>query len=1075
LYIRFIKNPIIHLNKKNMKHGILLFTILIFIVGTRIYVSAQGVTTSAITGKVIDSNGGPVYLANIVALHEPTGTLYGATSGDDGYFNIRNMRIGGPYTVTVTFVGYKDGVEQNIYLQLNNTYKVDMTLIEAAGELGEVVISANQNNVIDPDHTGAKTSINKQEITSMPTLKRSQEDLTRLTPQSNGNSFNGHNNLYNNFSLDGSIFNNPFGLDYATPGGQTDAQPVSLDAIEQIGVSIAPFDVREGGFTGAGVNAVTKSGTNDFTGSAYYYFKNHNLIGSTVGNTKSPNVDFSSNLFGFTVGGPIVKNKLFFFISAEGERRNEVAHGWLADNGENTGEANVTTVNEDSIRMVQTRLRDYWNYEPGAYQQYNHETYNNKLLVKLDWNVSKNHQITLRYNMLDAWKDILPHPEAIIGRGPTSFRLPFENSSYQISNKINSIVGEWNSNYNNKWSNRMIFGYTQFRDSRTPHSAQYPVIDIFNQYGELAITMGSEMFSTHNILNQDVWQFTDNITLYADRHTITMGVNFERFYFENSFNLFYYPWFTFGSVKDFLANDSVNGINFNATVGVSNKKAYNWAYVDVGQLGVYAQDEFQVNDKLNLIFGLRIDIPMYFNDIPYTEAVQEVVDFDGWVDEDGNSAKVNPSQWPKSQILWSPRIGFNWNVKGKDELQVRGGTGIFTGRIPFVWLGNQASNSGIYTGYTFQVNSTIEDFKWPQSWKTDLAFDWKFAKGWLGTFEAIYSKDVNQVVHRNYNMDKPTGSLTGTGDTRQIFTSFSESNIYSSSEGSIGFLDAGTIVLDNVKEGHQFSLTAQLTKVWDFGLSIMGAYTYLDSKDYTSIPAEIAADAFQRNPVVGNPNTPSVSWSRYGVRNRIIASAFYKLTYNFMASHFGIFIEAAQGQRYSFVYAGDLNRDAISNNDLLYVPENMNDIHFGTVDENGIGIPAPNAADQWAALNNFIENDPYLSERRGKYAERNAAQLPWWSQFDFKFMQDFNFKTGKKQKVNTIQLSLDVVNLGNMFNSNWGVIQLPKTVTPVTVEGVDNSGVPFFRFDENLNTSYVQDVSINSKWQMQIGIRYIFN
>ena len=1058
-----------------MKRRILLFAILIAFFGMDSGLFGQGVTTSALTGKATDQQGNPLYPANVVAKHEPTGTLYGAITGEDGYYNIRNMRIGGPYTVTISYVGYQDGVKEDVYLQLNNTAKVDMGLTQQAGQLDEVVIAYDANDVMDPDHTGAKTNIDQKTVRTMPTIKRSQEDLTRLTPQSSGNSFNGHNNLYNNFSLDGSIFNNPFGLDYATPGGQTDAQPVSLDAIEQVGVSLAPFDVREGGFTGAGVNAVTKSGTNEFKGTAYWYFKNQSLIGEKVGTTDSPNQDFQSNQFGVAIGGPIIKNKLFFFLSAEGVRRNEVAHGWVADNGENTGGANVTTVHEDSIAMVQSRLQDYWGYNPGAYQQYNHETFNNKLLIKLDWNVSKNHQITLRYNMLDAWKDILPHPEAVIGRGPTSFRLPFENSSYRIFNKINSVVGEWNSNYNNKWTNRMIIGFTAFRDERDPHSVPYPVIDIFNQNGELAITMGSEMFSTHNRLNQDVWQFTNNLTRYANRHTITVGVNFERFYFENSFNLFYYPWLTYGSVKEFLENDRENGVDYDQLVKASNQNPFSWAYVDVGQLGIYAQDEFQVNSKLNLVFGLRVDIPMYFNSIPVDSGVMEVQNFDGWVDENGNSQRVDPAAWPKSQLLWSPRIGFNWDITGKNNMQLRGGSGIFTGRIPFVWLGNQASNPGIYPGYTFQVNATVENFKWPQSWKTNVAYDWRFAKGWMVTFEGIYSKDINQVVHRNYNMNRPTSNLTGTGDTREIFSGFPEQNIYSASEGSIGFLDAGTIILDNVAEGYQASMTAQIRKIWDFGLDIMAAYTFLESKDYTSIPAEIAADAFQRNRVVGNPNLPNLSWSRYGARHRFIASGFYKIEYSFMASHFGVFYERSAGQRYSFSYAGDLNLDAIPNNDLLYVPQNSDDINFGTVDENGNGVPAADAAEQWNALAQFINQDPYLKDRRGQYAERNGAATPAWAQIDVKYMHDFNFKVGRKQKVNTIQLSLDIINFGNMINPEWGVIQLPRTVTPVTVQGVDNNNEPWFSFDRNLNNSFVQDVSINSKWQMQIGIRYIFN
>ncbi|WP_321516487.1 carboxypeptidase regulatory-like domain-containing protein [Marinifilum fragile] len=1038
---------------------------------------SQGVTTSSMRGKVVDPQNSPIFAATVVATHTPTGTQYGTITQADGRFDIRNMKIGGPYTVTVTFIGYKESKQENIYLQLNKSAEINLVIHEDNVQIDEITVVYDKNDVISQDRTGAQTNLNRERIISLPTISRSQSDMTRLTPESDGNSFGGRNNLYNNFSLDGSIFNNSFGLDVATPGGQADAQPVSLDAIDQIQVSLAPFDVREGGFTGAGVNAVTKSGTNEFKGSTYYYFRNENMIGDKVNGLKVENLDFSTKQYGISLGGPIIKNKLFFFINFEQERRDQMAHGFVANNGSNAGNSNTTSVSEADAIAVQQHLINRWGYDPGAYQGYNHETSNDKFLVKLDANLSKKHNLVLRYNMLDAWKDILPHPEAVGGRGPTSFRLPFENSSYRIFNKIHSVVGELHSMFSNKISNKLMVGFTSFRDRRNPHSDPFPVIDILDGSGNVALTAGSEMFSTHNRLNQDVWQISDNLTYYSDRHAITVGFNYERFKFENSFNLFYYPWITAFSVQNFLNDDFAyfvgNATNdFNQDVTDANQNPFAWSDVDVAQIAFYAQDEFQVNDDLKLTLGLRVDFPKYYNDIPQDAATDRGRDFTGWVDESGKGVRLDPATWPDSKIMWSPRFGFNWDVKGDNTMQLRGGSGIFTGRIPFVWLGNQSSNARIDAGYEFQLNATADDFKFPQVWKNNVAMDMKFGKGWLATVEGIYSKDVNAVVHRNYNMLPPTGQLTGTGDNRESFAGFNEVNIYSSSAGSEAFLDAGAIVMDNTSKGYQFTATGKLAKKWDWGFSADIAYTYLTAKDLTSIPAEIAADAFQRNPVVGNPNHPAYSWSRYGLKHRVIASAMYKVNYGKFASSFAMFYEAGKGNRYSYTYTGDVNGDAISNNDLIYVPRNSSDIRFGTV-EDGVGIEAADAAQQWIALDKFISQDDYLEDRRGKYAERNGAMLPWFGQLDFRFMQDYNFKVGGKK--NTLQFSIDVLNLGNMISSNWGVRQFATTTRPITVNGVDNNGTPWMHFDPKLKESYTDDVSVNSKWQLQIGLRYIFN
>jgi hypothetical protein len=1055
-----------------MKNKLCFTFLVIMLLGLSVLGFSQGVTTASMKGFVVDQKGNPLFAVTVLATHLPTGTEYGSITFANGHFTFLNMKIGGPYSVRVSSVGYKTVVVNNLYLELGKTSVIKVVLKETSVNLGEVVIKGNTGGIINAHRTGAATFVNHQEITSMPTINRSLKDITRLTPESDGNSFGGVSNLYNNFSVDGSIFNNSFGLDYATPGGQTGSQPVSLDAIEQVQVSLAPFDVREGGFTGAEINAVTKSGTNTLKGTAYSFYRNEKMAGTRVGNVNVPNTNFNSKLFGVSVGGPIIKNKLFFFVNAESESRDELATSWVAYNADNKGQANATTVPEDSIQMVQSRYRNYWGYNPGAFQGYSHQKKNSKFLIKLNWNISKNQNLSIRYNMLDAWKDILPHPTAIIGRGPTSYRLPFENSSYRMFNKINSLVGELNSIFSNKAANKLVISYEAFRDYREPHSTPFPVVDIFNQNGNLAITAGSEMFSTHNILNTKVFQFTDNVSYFTNKHTITGGVNFDYFSFANSFNLFYYPWDTFSSVKSFLANDSITGINFNKQVRNANTKPFSWAYLKVGQIALYAQDNWQVTPNFTLTYGLRIDVPMYFNKIPVTPAVKVVQNFNGWVDPSGNPVKVNPAQWPKSVILWSPRIGFNWDVKGDKTVQLRGGTGIFSGRIPFVWLGDQSANSGIFPGYTFQVNATSDNFHWPEAWKSDLAIDFKFGNNWTATVETMYSKDINAITIHNYNMRPPTGHLTGTGDTRQLFLD-SESNIYSSSPNNIGFLDAGTLVLDNSKKGYQYNFTIKISKVWNFGLSFMAAYNYLDSKDIASRIQEIASDAFQGNPVVGNPNQSMYSWSLYGLQQRIISNVMYHVDYGRWVSQVSFFYQAGKGNRYSYVYAGDLNQDKIRNNDLLYVPANQSDIHFGSVNSLGQGVTAPDAAAQWNALNAFINQDPYLKTRRGKYAQRNGAMLPWYGQLDFKFMQQLVLTSTKNK--NKIQFTLDILNIGNLINSNWGVRKFARTTTPITVNGVDKNGVPYFKFDTNLKSSYVDDVSLNSKWQMQIGLRYIFN
>ncbi len=1020
------------------------------------------VTTSSIEGLVRDTDNEPLPGITVMAIHEPSGTQYGVATREDGRYNLPNVRVGGPYSITVSGVGFKTKTQEEIFLSLGQSTRLDFVLESENVQLKEIVISGEKDELLSAERTGAATSVSTKQLESLPTIARSAQDFTRLTPQSSGNSFGGRNVLYNNFSLDGSIFNNSFGLDAPTPGGQTNAQPVSLDAIEQIQVSLAPYDVRQSGFTGAGVNAVTKSGSNEVSGSIYTFTRNENFIGEKIGNTTVTNPNLSYNQSGFRIGGPIMENTMFFFANAEIERRKEPGSNYLASR-DNLSGSNVSNVLASDLDTVASILRNVYGYEPGAYENYTHQTYNDKFLLKLDWNMNEENSFSIRYNYLKSFRDVLPHPAiSETGRGPDINTLPFENTSYIINNNLNSIVAELNSRFGNMFSNNFQIGYTAFRDFRESKSKPFPSIDILKD-GKNYISFGLERFSTHNLLDQDVFQVTDNFTIYMPEHVVTIGTNFELFKFLNSFNLFYYPGPLYTSLDDFkkasIPGDT-NFVDYNKQVEDANKNPFIMDEVNVAQFALYAQDEWQTSPDLKVTVGLRMDMPIYLTTPPKNNEIYSL----NFNDETGATKKVDVGKLPNPSPLFSPRIGINWDVNGDRSMQLRGGTGIFTGRIPFVWIGNQISNGKIFPGGTYQINGTVDKFKFPQVWRTNFAIDKELPWDMVGTLEAIYSKDINAVIHRNYNMRLPSQTSKG-ADTRPIFDS-TDVRIYS-------FLDAGAIMLDNTNEGYQYSITAQLRKNFDFGLTTNLAYTYSQSKDITSNPGEIASDAFQRNLVVGNPNTPTLSWSDYGLRNRVIGAISYDVEY---AEHFGttisLFFEAADGNRFSYVYAGDMNGDGIGRNDLMYVPKDETEINLVPVDANDTRT----TAELWQQLNAYIEQDDYLKSRRGNYAERNGAVLPWSTKIDLRILQNFYLMLGEKR--NTFQLSIDILNVGNLLNSEWGVRGTVNTKNPLTFVKYEN-GEPVFSFPlsggKPLTKTFSDDVTLASRWQAQIGLRYIFN
>ena len=1068
---------------------------------------AQGVTTSSMSGFVTDQAGGaPLNDATVTATHLPTGSQYRALTRGRGNYTLPGMRVGGPYRLQVAMIGYQPVTRDSIYLSLGQTFQVDVQLQRQTVQLAEISVTGEEDRILNGGRTGAATFVTPEQVTAMPTIKRSTRDLTRLDPRSDGNfSFGGRNWLYNNISVDGSYFNNSFGLDDPAPGGQANAEPVPYDAVEQVQVSLAPFDVRQGGFTGANVNSVTRSGTNQIRGTIYTFYRSDALQGNEVsGSPVAANPSLSYIQSGFGFGGPLKRNRLFFYLNAEVERTEDPGSDFVASTGAQCGAASlplgVSRVCSTTMDSIRTLMQSSYGYDTGPYQGYTWHTDNNKLLARVDWTLNANDNLMFRYNYLDAKREQGPHPFVLsfnnTGRGPNSGSLPFRNSGYTINNNLHSLALELNLR-RTRWANRLFVSYNRFRDNRDPFSADFPTLEV-GEAGVQYTTVGHEPFSIHNILSQDVIQLTDNVSFYRGNHTFDVGVNFESFKFFNSFNIFRHGFFIgqmTPSTQQFI--DQINPaspsfIDYTTSIGSGPYKGEN---VHTGQFSFYVQDQLAMSPRFNLTAGLRVDMPMYFTDPvdnPYSRSLAAA-------DENGNTEIVDQSKLPGTAAMLSPRIGFNWNAAGDRRTQVRGGTGVFTGRVPFVWIGNVLSNPGfnpnIFPGapqvpqgspgdssilqQSFDLNAVVEDFRWPQVWTTDLAIDQHLPWNLLGTFELIYTKDLNAVFMRNADLAASTGTVGGP-DGRPYFGACAFGATCPSSSGSERNPDgAGIYVLDNTDEGSSLNISAQLRRNFGPNASLMIGYNYLDAKNALK-STEIASVLWQNQPVAGNPNQPGLSFSEFGQRHRIIGAFTYG--FNLIGNNrtqVGLVAEfgqgnrftAAGGNRYSFIYSGDVNGDAQAGNDLIYIPAAQGDIAFAPC-PSGCGANTT-AQQQWDALNAFINQDSYLSSHRGQIAERMGALNPWYNTFDLRLLQDLQIASGTNR--HGLQLSLDFLNVGNLISSDIGVRKVanPAATSPLRLVGWA-AGVPQFNFTGPTST-YIDDPGLLSRWRIQVGVRYLFN
>ncbi len=1063
---------------------------------------AQGSTTSGMNGRIIGSNSETLPGATVVAVDVPSGSQYGTVTDLDGYYRLPNMNVGGPYKITITYVGYEPYVKEDIFLTLGQTFKLDVNLSEQAQALEGVEIVANQNDVFDGNRKGTETYVSNADIQKMPTINRSISDFARLTPQasisSNGAiSIAGMNNRYNAISIDGAVNNDVFGLSaQGTNGGQTGGTAISLDAIDQFQIVLSPYDVRQGGFTGASINAVTRRGNNNFEGSAYYLFRNQGMAGKTPGKIETDDPqklpDFTANTYGFRIGGPIIENKLFFFVSAELQR------------DETPKPFDFSTYNGDSDQEDLTQLVDKlqgYGYDPGDYLNPASKLESDKFFARLDWNINKNHKLMIRHSYV---KNTSTSP----GTSSNS-SLKFSNNGVYFPSTTNSFAAELKSNWNDK-SNSLIVGYTTVRDNRDPIGGKFPAVRIYD--GDGTIYFGSEPYSTGNQLDQDIFTINDNFSIYKGAHTFTFGANMELSHTYNMFMRKAFGEYRFANMQAFLNNETTSALQYERgyslvddVVGDGSKAA---ADFNTLQLGFYAQDDWQVNDKFKVTIGLRFDVP-FFLDEPspgthgdvwqnFNDSTLSLVESKG-LDTYGAQA----GKMPKPQLMFNPRVGFNWDINGDKSTQLRGGIGMFTSRLPLVWPGGSYTNNGVtiggvyqksewgqdimfrpqwdnqYTNEDFgaadaipsgQMDLFAEDFKYPQVLRTSVAVDHKLPWGMVGTVEAMYTKTINNILYFNLNQTPSDSKLTGGPDDRPLFPGTKIDSRYSR-----------IIVGTNTSDGYSYNFTAQLSKQFDKGFTGNLAYTYGRSMALNDGTSSQNSSQWRYMENVNGLNNLELSYSDFDLGSRVMAFVSYRLEYaNNFASTFSLYYNGQSGRRFSYVYndRGNLNGEGENSGNLIWIPKDNSEINLvdiGTAGEEGY----VSAADQWTQLDGFINDDKYLSENRGGYAERNGARLPFESIIDFKFIQDFMMDFNGK--THQLQFTFDIFNFTNLINSDWGARRYisNSAYQLVKFEGFEENGTsPKFSYSGESQVKDIYNISdsgINSsRWQGQIGLRYIF-
>ncbi|MBR5728539.1 MAG: TonB-dependent receptor [Muribaculaceae bacterium] len=1088
------------------------FWSLVLMLCTVLGLNAQ-VTTSALSGVVTDENDESMIGATIQAVHTPSGTKYNAVTNLDGRYTIQGMRTGGPYRVEVTYVGYKPHVVEDVVLHLAETYILDVHMNASANELTEVVVSAVGTKFVT-EKTGAATNINNMQITALPNVTRSLTDITRLSPYGgNGMSFVGTDGRTANFTIDGANFNNNFGLSSNLPGG---GNPVSIEAIEEMQVVISPYDVRQTNFIGGGLNAITKSGTNTFRGSAYFYHRNENMRGDAVERTQigQAREKFQVSTYGLTLRGPIIKDKLFFFVNGEMTKQPGIVNSWVAsEDGVAIPDQYVSRTKLSDLARVSEFVKNKYGYDTGSYTSFPADENNYKILARLDWNITQDHHLALRYNYTKNryWQN--PNASSMDGasRMPSARvsqkSFSFANSMYGMDNLVHSFSFDLNSRLSENLSNQFLATLSKLDDVRASNSDEFPFIDITmtdddgNRDNYMAL--GYELFTWNNAVHNTIWNLKDDITWYYGNHKIMGGLSFEHQMADNQYMRNGTGYYRYQSVDDFIDGAIPEVVCLTYGFDGETKPA---ARVQFNKAGIYAQDEWNITRQFKLTYGLRVDGLFFNNGDLVTNPAILAIDYP---DGKGGVRNIDTGKWPNSNLIVQPRVGFSWDIKGDKSLKLRGGTGLFSGRLPLVFFTNMPTNGGLVQyqaqltsknadmsqfvgglvtdaeghatiaalqqkladmGYPQHLDPTLgtvpssisavdPEYKMPMVWKSSLAMDYTIPVSFpfSVTLEGIYNKTIYGTTISDWSIPSVAGFARFNGvDNRPIYPA--------------GFR-TGTkaFVLENTHKGYGWSANITMNARPVEWLDLMAAYTHVVNKELTGMPGSAAESAFTYVPTSEGPNHIKLHNSQYVTPDRIVVSA---VGHDKSGNYYGLIYETWRGgYNYSYMLSNDMNGDGY-NYDALYIPTD-NEVASGE-------FRFVSEGDKTRFMD-YVHNNNYLKNNQGKYAEPYSLYSPWVHRVDLSYKHDFSFNvSGAKH---TVQLSFDVKNVLNLFNSSWGV---SKYLNPeigsdpriLKYEGIDAQGYPTFSTPKSIHAdtkTFVPNKAIGQCWNASIGIKYIFN
>jgi hypothetical protein len=1097
---------------------------------------AQGVTTGSIAGVVADAQGAVVPGATVTAVHQPSGTSYEAVTQADGRFVLPSVRVGGPYRVSAVLTGFGTEAREGVNVNLGVTTDLEFKL-KVANIAEEVTVTATFDPVFSTSHTGAATAISQQDIANLPTISGRLTDIIRMSPQYGGQgTFAGQDNRANNITIDGSYFNGSFGLDTTTgqPGDRTGVAPISLESIEQVQVSVAPYDVRQGNFVGANVNTVTKSGTNQFTGSVYTRYRNQSYVGTEASGLAFNPGTFKTTDTGEWVGGPIVKNKLFFFQSFEKQEDNRPLTTFTSNPGGAPAVGNTTRVLASDLTGLSNYLAANFKYDTGPFDGLQQVTAGKPWLIKGTYNISNANKVNFRYNRLTSSTDKNQSTSGSLGTARTfgTQFLTFQNSNYKMLENIDSGVGEWNSVFGT-FTNDLIVGNSVFDEPRGSISL-FPFVVIGAGDGSAYTAFGSEPFTPFNLLNYKTFQIQDTVTKFTKNHSWTFGTSIEKFHSDNSFYFGIQSSYSYNTLSDFYADANSFLANPNRTTSPVNLPIFQVKYLlqpgqttpplqqlDVWYAGGYVQDQWRPRGNLTLTAGLRVDVPRFGNtafDNPLADAL-------AFRDQDGSSVKYNSGALPESTPYWSPRIGFNWDALSNGTTQIRGGTGIFTGKPPYVWISNQIGNTGVLYGFqdvrnttafgfnpnpdrykpaatggaaaSYELDVTDKGFRFPQTWRTSVGVDRKLLWGMTGTVDYAYNRDLNAPVYLNANLPAPDSVATGV-DARPrwiplttatqgacpatgnpITAANPTGSCFQRINNAVGNQVTAAYVIKNQSQNRSWNIATSVTKPMSHGVSLSGGYGYGDSRSLVEPSSTAGSSWGSANPIVFDPNNPALARSANAQGNRVFLSATYTRQYfSWGGTTVSMFYSASPSINNfstgnSYIFSADANGDT-QTNDLIYIPKDQSEMNFRTLTVSGKTFTA---ADQTAAFEQYIQNDDYLRTHRGQYAERNGFFSPLVNRIDLSLMQDVFHKVGGAR--HSGQIRLDITNFGNLLNHNWGVSQRLVNGQILTSPALDAQGRLSYTMQSangNLITSPFQtNAGIADVYVMMLSFRYQFN